>query len=68
MKRRREEEVKRRREVVARICKQSRVTPNTASGEEEFDAGRAGAARSRKFLNLFGNNSSHYNATGLHNL
>uniref|UniRef100_A0A8P4GJJ3 Mitogen-activated protein kinase 8 interacting protein 1a n=2 Tax=Dicentrarchus labrax TaxID=13489 RepID=A0A8P4GJJ3_DICLA len=62
VKRRREEEVKRRREVVARVCKQSKVT--TTSEEDESNGGRAGAARSRKFLNLFANNSSHYSATG----
>ncbi|XP_044048302.1 C-Jun-amino-terminal kinase-interacting protein 1-like isoform X1 [Siniperca chuatsi] len=64
LKRRREEEVKRRREVVARICKQSKVTSTTTSEEEESNGGRAGASRSRKFLNLFANNSSHYSGTG----
>ncbi|XP_070764230.1 C-Jun-amino-terminal kinase-interacting protein 1a [Enoplosus armatus] len=64
VKRRREEEVKRRREVVARICKQSKVTSATTSEGEESNGGRAGASRSRKFLNLFANNSSHYSATG----
>ncbi|XP_054865382.1 C-Jun-amino-terminal kinase-interacting protein 1a isoform X1 [Amphiprion ocellaris] len=65
IKRRREEEVKRRREVVARICKQSKVTSTTTSEEDESNGGRGGAPRSRKFLNLFGNNnSSNYSATG----
>ncbi|XP_034734246.1 C-Jun-amino-terminal kinase-interacting protein 1a isoform X1 [Etheostoma cragini] len=64
VKRRREEEVKRRREVVARVCKQSKVTSTTTSEEEESNGGRARASRSKKFLNLFSNNSSHYSATG----
>ncbi|XP_070827858.1 C-Jun-amino-terminal kinase-interacting protein 1-like [Chaetodon trifascialis] len=64
VKRRREEEVKRRREVVARICKQSKVTSTTTSEEDESNGGRAEASRSRKFLNLFANNSSHYSADG----
>ncbi|XP_040894787.1 C-Jun-amino-terminal kinase-interacting protein 1-like [Toxotes jaculatrix] len=64
LRRRREEEVKRRREVVARICKQSKVTSTTASEEEDSHGGRPGIPRSRKFLNLFANNSSHYSATG----
>ncbi|XP_067358501.1 C-Jun-amino-terminal kinase-interacting protein 1-like isoform X2 [Channa argus] len=64
MKRRREEEVKRRSEVVARIYKHTKVTSTTTSEEEESNGGRAGAPRSRKFLNLFANNSSHYSATG----
>lgn len=66
MKRKREEEVKRRREVVARISKQSKVTSTTTSEEDESSRGRVGASRSRKFLNLFANNSSHYSATGLY--
>lgn len=66
VKRRREEEVKRRREVVARICKQSKVTSTTTSEEEESNGRGAGASRSRKFLNLFANNSGHYSATGLY--
>ncbi|XP_038562274.1 C-Jun-amino-terminal kinase-interacting protein 1-like isoform X2 [Micropterus salmoides] len=64
VKRKREEEVKRRREVVARISKQSKVTSTTTSEEDESSRGRVGASRSRKFLNLFANNSSHYSATG----
>ncbi|XP_068460168.1 C-Jun-amino-terminal kinase-interacting protein 1-like isoform X2 [Clinocottus analis] len=56
---RREEEVKRRREVVARICKQPKVT-----SVEESNGGRPGASRSKKFHNLFSNNSSHYSTTG----
>ncbi|XP_039989524.1 C-Jun-amino-terminal kinase-interacting protein 1-like isoform X2 [Xiphias gladius] len=64
VKMRREEEVKRRREGVARICKQSKVTSTTVSEEEDSHGGRAGAPRSRKFLNLFANNSSQYSATG----
>ncbi|XP_039665516.1 C-Jun-amino-terminal kinase-interacting protein 1a isoform X5 [Perca fluviatilis] len=64
VKRRREEEVKRRREVVARICKQSKVTSTTTSEEEESNGGRARTSRSKKFLNLFSNNSSHYSTTG----
>ncbi|XP_029288742.1 C-Jun-amino-terminal kinase-interacting protein 1-like [Cottoperca gobio] len=64
VKRRREDEVKRRREVVARTCKQSKVTSTTTSEEEECNGGRAGASRSKKFLNLFSNNNSHYSATG----
>ncbi|XP_028287110.1 C-Jun-amino-terminal kinase-interacting protein 1-like isoform X2 [Parambassis ranga] len=63
VKRRREEEVKRRKEVVARVCKLPKVTSTTTSEEEESNGGRAGAPRSRKFLNLFAN-SSHYSATG----
>lgn len=66
VKRRREEEMKRRREVVARNCKQSKVTSTTTSEEEESNGGRARTSRSRKFLNLFANNSSHYSATGLY--
>ncbi|XP_040017791.1 uncharacterized protein LOC120808751 isoform X3 [Gasterosteus aculeatus] len=62
--RRREEEVKRRRDVVGRICKQSKVTSTTTSEEEEPDGGRPGASRSKKFHNLFSNNSSHYSTTG----
>ncbi|XP_041851994.1 C-Jun-amino-terminal kinase-interacting protein 1a [Melanotaenia boesemani] len=62
LKRRREEEVKRRREVVARVCVQSKVTSTTTSEEDESNGGRA--PRSRKFLNLFTNNSSQYTATG----
>ncbi|XP_008302856.1 C-Jun-amino-terminal kinase-interacting protein 1-like, partial [Stegastes partitus] len=65
IKRRREEEVKRRREVVARVCKQSKVASTTTSEEDEANGGRAGAPKTRKFLNLFANNnSSHYSATG----
>ncbi|XP_041795704.1 C-Jun-amino-terminal kinase-interacting protein 1a [Chelmon rostratus] len=64
VKRRREEEVKRRREVVARICKQSKVTSTTTSEDDESNGGRAEASRSRKFVNLFANNSNHYSATG----
>ncbi|XP_029379336.1 C-Jun-amino-terminal kinase-interacting protein 1-like isoform X2 [Echeneis naucrates] len=64
VKRRREEDMKRRREVVARICKQSKGTSATTSEEEDFHGGRPGAPRSRKFLNLFAKNSSHYSATG----
>ncbi|XP_042352379.1 C-Jun-amino-terminal kinase-interacting protein 1-like [Plectropomus leopardus] len=64
LKRRREEEVKRRREVVARICKQSKVTSTTTSEEDESNGERAAASRTKKFLNLFPNNSSHYSATG----
>ncbi|TKS74001.1 C-Jun-amino-terminal kinase-interacting protein 1 [Collichthys lucidus] len=64
VKRRREEEIKRRREVVARVCKQSKVTSTTTSEEDGSNGGRAGASRSRKFLNLFANNSNHYSATG----
>ncbi|KAL7403070.1 hypothetical protein ABVT39_023924 [Epinephelus coioides] len=64
LKRRREEEIKRRREVVARICKQSKVTSTTTSEEEESNGERAAASRSKKFLNLFPNKSSHYSATG----
>ncbi|XP_068579420.1 C-Jun-amino-terminal kinase-interacting protein 1-like isoform X2 [Cebidichthys violaceus] len=64
LKRKREEEVKRRREVVARICKPSKVTSTTTSEEEESNGGRPGTSRSKKFLNLFSNNSSHYSATG----
>ncbi|XP_042266504.1 C-Jun-amino-terminal kinase-interacting protein 1-like [Thunnus albacares] len=64
VKQRREEEMKRRREVVARVYKQSKVTSTTTSEEEESNGGRAGAPRSRKFLNLFANDSSHYSATG----
>lgn len=66
MKRRREEEIKRRRDVVARFCKQTKVTATTTSEEEESNGGKAGAPRSRKFLNLFANNSSPYSATGLY--
>lgn len=66
VKRRREEEVKRRREVVARICKQSKVTSTTTSEDDESNGGRAEASRSRKFVNLFANNSNHYSATGLY--
>ncbi|XP_037306957.1 C-Jun-amino-terminal kinase-interacting protein 1-like isoform X3 [Pungitius pungitius] len=64
VKRRREEEVKRREEVVGRICKQSKVTSTTTSEEEDPDGGRQGASRSKKFHNLFSNNSSHYCTTG----
>ncbi|KAI3371805.1 hypothetical protein L3Q82_024368 [Scortum barcoo] len=64
VKRRREEEIKRRREVVARNYKHSKVTSTTTSEEEESNEGRVGASRSRKFLNLFANSSSHYSATG----
>ena len=64
VKRRREEEVKRRREVVTRVYKPSKVTSTTTSEEEESNGGRASAPRTRKFLNLFANNSSHYSATG----
>lgn len=60
VKRRREEEVKRRREVVARVCKQSKVTPK----ENESNGGHAAAPRSRKFLNLFANDSSQCSASG----
>ncbi|XP_019962787.2 C-Jun-amino-terminal kinase-interacting protein 1-like [Paralichthys olivaceus] len=63
VKRRREEEVKRRRDVVTKICRQSKVTSTTATEDEEPLGGRGGAPRSRKFLNLFANNS-HYSATG----
>ncbi|CAB1460299.1 unnamed protein product [Pleuronectes platessa] len=61
VKRRREEEVKRRKDVVTKIGRQSKVTSTTASGEEEPLGGRGGAPSSRKFLNLFANNS-HYSA------
>ncbi|XP_026222317.1 C-Jun-amino-terminal kinase-interacting protein 1a [Anabas testudineus] len=64
VKRRREEEVKRRRDVVARICKQTKLTSATTSEEEESKGGKTGSPRSRKFLNLFANNSSPYSATG----
>ncbi|XP_031723990.1 C-Jun-amino-terminal kinase-interacting protein 1-like [Anarrhichthys ocellatus] len=64
LKRKREEEVKRRREVVAKICKPSKVTSTTTSEEEESNGGRPAASRSKKFLNLFSNNSSHYSTTG----
>ncbi|XP_070686914.1 C-Jun-amino-terminal kinase-interacting protein 1-like [Pempheris klunzingeri] len=64
VKRWREEEVKKRREVVASICKQSKVMSTITSEEDEANGGRAGASRSRKFLNLFANNSRHYSATG----
>ncbi|KAM6926738.1 C-Jun-amino-terminal kinase-interacting protein 1-like [Lycodopsis pacificus] len=64
LKRKREEEVKRRREVVAKICKPSKVTSITTSEEEESNGGRPAASRSKKFLNLFSNNSSHYSTTG----
>ncbi|XP_035499211.2 C-Jun-amino-terminal kinase-interacting protein 1a isoform X2 [Scophthalmus maximus] len=68
VKRRREEEVKRRRDVVARICKPSKVASKVASTaapeDEESHGGRAGAPRSRKFLNLFAKNSRHYSTTG----
>ncbi|XP_062276744.1 C-Jun-amino-terminal kinase-interacting protein 1-like [Scomber scombrus] len=64
VKRRREDEVKRRREVVTRVFKPSKVTSTTTSEEEESNGGRASAPRTRKFLNLFANNSSHYSATG----
>nr|XP_020443661.1 C-Jun-amino-terminal kinase-interacting protein 1-like isoform X2 [Monopterus albus] len=64
VKRRREEEVKRRSEVVARICKQTKVTSTLTSEEEESKRGRAGAPRSKKFLNLFANKSSQNSATG----
>ncbi|KAK5868080.1 hypothetical protein PBY51_012524 [Eleginops maclovinus] len=64
LKRRREEEVKRRREVVARTCKQTKVTSTTTSEEEESNGERAVPSRSKKFLNLFSNSSTHYSATG----
>lgn len=62
VKRRREEEVKRRKEAVARICKQPKITSTTTSEEDESSGGRA--YRSRKFLNLFAKESSHYSAAG----
>lgn len=66
VRRRREEEIKRRREVVARVCKQPKVTSTTTSEDADSNGGRAAASWSRKFLNLFGNNDSHYSATGLY--
>ncbi|KAM9375746.1 C-Jun-amino-terminal kinase-interacting protein 1a [Pholidichthys leucotaenia] len=62
VRRRREEEVKRRREVVARVHKHSKIT--AVSEEEGPNGGETGAPRSKKFLNLFANDSSHYSATG----
>lgn len=44
--------------MVARVCKQPKIT---SSGPEE-DGGRA--YRSRKFLNLFAKESSHYSSAG----
>lgn len=64
VRRKREEEVKRRRDIVMRFCKQAKITSSTTSEEEESNGGRVGAPRSRKFLNLFATNSSHYRATG----
>ncbi|XP_029952545.1 C-Jun-amino-terminal kinase-interacting protein 1-like [Salarias fasciatus] len=65
VRKRREEEVKRRKEVVAtRLCVRSKVTSATTSEEEESNGGRGGVPRSRKFLNLFANDSSPYSATG----
>ncbi|XP_068168134.1 C-Jun-amino-terminal kinase-interacting protein 1-like [Antennarius striatus] len=62
VRRRREEEVKRRKEYVARVCKQPKVCSATTS--EDGNGVKTGASRSRKFLNLFGNSSNHYVATG----
>lgn len=64
VRRKREEEVKRRRDTVMTFCKQAKVTPSTTSEEDESLGGRVGAPRSRKFLNLFAQDSSHYSATG----
>lgn len=64
LKRRREEEVKRRRQGVGRVCKQSKITSTMTSNDGESNDGGAGAPRSRKFLNLFANDSNHYSATG----
>ncbi|KAM9855025.1 C-Jun-amino-terminal kinase-interacting protein 1-like [Aulostomus maculatus] len=64
LRRRREEEVKRRREVVGRVCKQSKVTSAATSEEEDSNGGRAAVPRSKKFLNLFAKDSSHYSTTG----
>ncbi|XP_071775448.2 C-Jun-amino-terminal kinase-interacting protein 1-like [Centroberyx gerrardi] len=62
--RKEQDEVKRRREEVVNISKHSKVTSTTTSEEEESNGGRAGAPRTRKFLNLFVNGSSNYNSTG----
>ncbi|XP_028304437.1 C-Jun-amino-terminal kinase-interacting protein 1a isoform X2 [Gouania willdenowi] len=65
LKRRREEEVKRRREVVGlRIPKHYKGQSNAASEDGESNGGRAGAPKSKKFLNLFAGSSSPYSATG----
>ncbi|XP_058501051.1 C-Jun-amino-terminal kinase-interacting protein 1a isoform X2 [Solea solea] len=60
VRRRREEEVKRRRDVVVSRFFRTKVT----SQDQEAQTGRGGATRSRKFLNLFTDNSGHYSATG----
>ncbi|KAM9816610.1 uncharacterized protein ACBT44_010872 isoform 2-T2 [Syngnathus typhle] len=62
LRRRREEEVKRRREVVARVSKHPKIMATKTSDQEESNAGRASAPRSKKFLNLF--SSDNYNSTG----
>uniref|UniRef100_A0A3B4Z975 C-Jun-amino-terminal kinase-interacting protein 1-like n=1 Tax=Stegastes partitus TaxID=144197 RepID=A0A3B4Z975_9TELE len=50
-------------ETVYQVCKQSKVASTTTSEEDEANGGRAGAPKTRKFLNLFANNnSSHYSA------
>ncbi|CAN9493135.1 unnamed protein product [Ophioblennius macclurei] len=65
IRRRREEEVKRRKEVVAtRVCVRSKAASATTSEDDESGGGRGGVPRSRKFLNLFANDSSPYSATG----
>ncbi|XP_049580175.1 C-Jun-amino-terminal kinase-interacting protein 1a [Syngnathus scovelli] len=62
LRRRREEEVKRRREVVARVSKHPKIMATKTSDQEESNAGRASAPRSKKFLNLF--SSDNYSSTG----
>ncbi|XP_056138406.1 C-Jun-amino-terminal kinase-interacting protein 1-like [Lampris incognitus] len=61
---RRRAEEKRKREEAARFYRRPKVMSTTTSEEEESNRGRGGAPRTRKFLNLFVNNSSQYSSTG----
>ncbi|KAK2841760.1 hypothetical protein Q5P01_011960 [Channa striata] len=61
---RRKEEEKRKKDEEMKKWREEDVKRRKEEEEEESSGGRAGAPRSRKFLNLFANNSSHYSATG----